>query len=106
MKGALRTAAPSRDGEGARYALLLRDFLRADADARDAWAALKSRMASHVDDLAPYGQIKGAALPLLMRGAEHWAVETAWARRHASASEQRRLGSLLSPEQSGMTATP
>ena len=76
----------AQDGEGARYALLFRDFLRADADARDAWAALKSCIASHVGDLVPYGQIKGAALPLLMRAAEHWAVETGWAPRHASTS--------------------
>jgi GrpB-like predicted nucleotidyltransferase (UPF0157 family) len=76
----------AQDGEAARYALLFRDFLRADANARDAWAALKSCIASHVDDLAPYGQIKGAALPLLMRSAEQWAVETAWAPRLASAS--------------------
>jgi GrpB-like predicted nucleotidyltransferase (UPF0157 family) len=76
----------AQDGESARYALLFRDFLRADADARDAWAALKSCIASHVDDLAPYGQIKGAALPLLMRGAERWAVETAWTPRHAGTS--------------------
>ncbi len=68
-------------GEGsgsARYALLFRDFLRADADARAAWAELKSRTAAVVDTLAPYGQIKAAALPLLMHSAEEWAAETGW----------------------------
>jgi len=62
----------------ARYALLFRDYLRADAEARATWAGFKLRVASAVGQLAPYGQIKGAALPLLMRCAEQWATETAW----------------------------
>jgi dephospho-CoA kinase len=67
------------DGSGsARYALLFRDFLCSDADARATWAGFKLCVAPAVGQLAPYGQIKGAALPLLMRCAEQWAAETAW----------------------------
>jgi len=64
--------------DGARYALLFRDYLRADSQARTTWADLKAHIASAIPDLAPYGQIKAAALPLLMRGAERWAAETNW----------------------------
>jgi GrpB-like predicted nucleotidyltransferase (UPF0157 family) len=64
--------------ESARYALLFRDFLRANREARVTWAEFKLRLASAVAELAPYGQIKGAAFPLLMRWAEQWAAENAW----------------------------
>lgn len=65
-------------GRNVRYALLFRDFLRADAAARDAWGAFKVRLAGSVTDLTAYGQIKAAAQPLLMRAAESWADSTAW----------------------------
>jgi GrpB-like predicted nucleotidyltransferase (UPF0157 family) len=68
----------------ARYALLFRDFLRADPEARATWGEFKARAASVVGELAPYGQIKGAALPLLMRCAEQWAIETAWRPGHTT----------------------
>lgn len=68
----------AENGGAARYALLFRDFLRADTEAREAWGEFKLRLASAVDDLAAYGQIKGAAFPLLMRCAEAWAAESAW----------------------------
>jgi hypothetical protein len=42
----------------ARYALLFRDYLRADDSARQAWGAFKKRLAVSVPDLADYGQIK------------------------------------------------
>jgi GrpB-like predicted nucleotidyltransferase (UPF0157 family) len=66
------------NSDAARYALLFRDYLRADPQARATWADVKAQIASAVPDLAPYGQIKAAALPLLMRGAEQWAAETNW----------------------------
>src|SRR5262249_42237479 len=66
------------NSDGARYALLFRDYLRADSQARTTWADLKAHIASAIPDLVPYGQIKAAALPLLMRGAEQWAAETNW----------------------------
>ena len=65
-------------GRNVRYALLFRDFLRADADARDAWGAFKSRLAETVTDLYDYGQIKAAVQPLLMERAEQWAARTGW----------------------------
>ena len=65
-------------GANARFALLFRDFLRADHEARDHWGAFKRRLAQAVPDLSEYGQVKAAAYPLLMRAAEAWAVDTAW----------------------------
>lgn len=62
----------------ARYALLFRDFLRADAEARQTWARFKVRLAETATDLYSYGQIKATAQPLLMTLAEEWAVATAW----------------------------
>lgn len=62
----------------ARYALLFRDYLRADVAARDSWAAFKRSAAIADSDLAGYGQIKSSAMPELMERAEGWAAETAW----------------------------
>jgi dephospho-CoA kinase len=62
-----------------RYALLFRDYLRADGAARDGWAAFKQAVESVTHDLGEYGRIKSAAMPLLMASAERWAAETAWA---------------------------
>jgi len=62
----------------ARYALLFRDYLRADATARDDWASLKLAVAAVTSDLGEYGRIKSAAMPLLMASAERWAAATAW----------------------------
>ena len=52
-----------------RYALLFRDFLRADAAARDSWGAFKTRLAQSVTDILDYGQFKAAVQPLLMERA-------------------------------------
>lgn len=38
----------------------------------------KTRLAEANLDIYAYGQIKATAQPLLMRLAEHWAVETHW----------------------------
>ncbi|RMI41654.1 GrpB family protein [Streptomyces triticirhizae] len=65
-------------GPNARFALLFRDFLRADAEARDAWGAFKTRLSMSVSDLADYGQIKAPATVVLMRAAERWAATTGW----------------------------
>lgn len=62
----------------ARYALLFRDFLRADSDSRRAWGGFKARLAEAELDIYAYGQIKATAQPLLMRLAEQWAAETSW----------------------------
>jgi len=65
-------------GRNVRYALLFRDFLRADPAARDTWGAFKTRLAGSVTDLLDYGQIKASVQPLLMLQAEGWAVQTGW----------------------------
>jgi GrpB-like predicted nucleotidyltransferase (UPF0157 family) len=66
-------------GPNARYALLFRDYLRAEPGARDAWGAFKRRLAASVPDLADYGQIKAPAAEILMGAAERWATTTGWA---------------------------
>ena len=65
-------------GPNTRFALLFRDYLRADEAARRAWAAFKQRLALSVPDLLDYGQIKAPATEVLMRAAERWAAETCW----------------------------
>jgi len=66
------------DGPNTRYALLFRDYLRADERARRGWGAFKQRLALNVTDLMDYGQIKAPATEVLMAGAERWAEETGW----------------------------
>jgi GrpB-like predicted nucleotidyltransferase (UPF0157 family) len=65
-------------GPNTRYALLFRDFLRADAPSRQAWGAFKQRLAQSVPDLADYGQIKAPATEILMVAAERWATDSPW----------------------------
>jgi len=65
-------------GPNARYALLFRDYLRADERARDGWGTFKQRLAINVPDLMDYGQIKAPATEVLMAGAERWAEATGW----------------------------
>ncbi|MFE3516105.1 GrpB family protein [Streptomyces sp. NPDC059166] len=65
-------------GPNARFALLFRDFLRADRNACRAWGAFKQRLALSVPDLSDYGQIKAPATEVLMAAAERWAEETGW----------------------------
>ena len=55
-------------GPNARYALLFRDYLRADDGARRGWGAFKRRLAVSVSDLADYGQIKATG----DRGTHGW----------------------------------
>jgi len=61
-----------------RFALLFRDYLRADETARDAWGAFKRRLAISVTDLADYGQIKQPATEILIQAAEQWAAGCGW----------------------------
>ncbi|MGW6399187.1 GrpB family protein [Streptomyces sp. NPDC055134] len=68
-------------GPNARYALLFRDYLRADEPAWRAWrawGAFKQRLAASVPDLFDYGQIKATASEILMAAAERWATDTTW----------------------------
>lgn len=63
-------------GPNARYALLFRDYLRADEPARRAWGAFK--LAVSAADLSDYGQIKVPATDVLMAAAGRWAAATCW----------------------------
>ncbi|MEV5980462.1 GrpB family protein [Streptomyces sp. NPDC052114] len=65
----------------ATYALLFRDYLRADRGAREAWGAFKRRLARSARTLEEYGQIKAPATDALMAGARLWAVQTGWTPR-------------------------
>ena len=62
-----------------RYALLFRDFLRADALTAAAYAELKRRIAHHhPDSIADYIDIKDPAFDLIMAAAEMWARQSGW----------------------------
>lgn len=65
-------------GQNVRYALLFRDYLRADVQAAAAWGRFKVRLAHTVDDLMDYGQIKATAQEILMQSAERWADNQGW----------------------------
>ncbi|MCX5165090.1 GrpB family protein [Streptomyces sp. NBC_00053] len=68
-----------REGDpNCRYALLFRDYLRADEAARQQWGAFKRRLAHSVPDLLDNGQIKAPATEILMIAAERWAAATGW----------------------------
>ena len=66
------------DAPNARFALLFRDYLRADDTARQAWGAFKRRLAVSVTDYADYGQIKQPATEILIQAAERWAAGCGW----------------------------
>lgn len=62
-----------------RYALLFRDYLRADARAADAYAAVKRALATAApDDFDTYYAVKDPACDLIIAGAEQWAERTDW----------------------------
>jgi GrpB-like predicted nucleotidyltransferase (UPF0157 family) len=61
-----------------RYALLFRDFLRADPAVREAWARFKKELAASTETLADYGTVKDPATDVLMALAERWAQDTSW----------------------------
>ena len=64
--------------ETVRYALLFRDFLRANDDHRDTWGRFKMRLAREFPDMHVYGQMKATVQPLLMALAEEWAAKRRW----------------------------
>src|SRR5262245_52761246 len=61
-----------------RYALLFRDFLRADPTSRQAWGQFKLRLSETVSDIFVYGEIKASVQPVLMALAETWASGRSW----------------------------
>jgi dephospho-CoA kinase len=66
------------DGPGWRHALLLRDWLRAQADERDAYAALKLRLVRSARATAEYAEAKGPWLEKAFARADAWAAQTGW----------------------------
>ena len=61
-----------------RYALLFRDFLRANDVARDAWGGFKTQLARATRRLSDYGAVKDPATDVLLALAERWATDTSW----------------------------
>lgn len=62
-----------------RYPLLFRDYLRAHADAAEAYARTKIKIAHyHADDIEAFCDIKDPVCDLIVFAAEAWAKETGW----------------------------
>lgn len=61
-----------------RFALLFRDFMRANPDARDAWAVFKRELARIADTVDDYVEVKDPATDVVMVVAETWAADTGW----------------------------
>ena len=69
------------DGPGWRYALLFRDWLRAEADERDAYAALKRQLAQSATTTTEYVEAKGPWIVGALARADAWARNTGWSGR-------------------------
>ena len=68
-----------------RYALLFRDFLRANVRARDLWSEFKHRLAEEVEgDRELYVELKDPATDVLIATAEVWARATGWSAPQSS----------------------
>jgi dephospho-CoA kinase len=63
---------------GWRFALLMRDHLRAVPAARDEYAAAKRRWAAEHDDVEGYAQAKEPWFDTEAEAAHAWALETGW----------------------------
>lgn len=62
-----------------RYALLFRDYLRADPAAAEAYAQVKTALARlHPGDQDAYYDVKDPVCDIIMRAAELWAADTGW----------------------------
>ena len=61
-----------------RYALLFRDYLRANDDARDRWGAVKARIAAETGSRDAYAEAKDPLTDVVMTEAERWATANAW----------------------------
>jgi GrpB-like predicted nucleotidyltransferase (UPF0157 family) len=62
-----------------RYALLVRDFLRADPPTAQAYGRLKQRLAAALADPAAYPDVKDPVADLVYLAAERWAAANGWA---------------------------
>ena len=63
---------------GWRFALLMRDHLRADAQARDAYAAAKQGWAAEHAEASSYAAAKEPWFDREARAADDWALRTGW----------------------------
>jgi GrpB-like predicted nucleotidyltransferase (UPF0157 family) len=61
-----------------RYALLFRDYLRADVGARGRWETVKRQVAASSVDRRAYAVAKDPLTDRLMVAAERWAVLSGW----------------------------
>jgi GrpB-like predicted nucleotidyltransferase (UPF0157 family) len=61
-----------------RFALLFRDFMRANDDARDAWGLFKIELAKIAPTVQDYVEVKDPATDVVMVVAEHWASDVGW----------------------------
>jgi GrpB-like predicted nucleotidyltransferase (UPF0157 family) len=62
-----------------RYALLFRDYLRADAGAAQAYRQVKEALARlHPDDIGAYLAVKDPVCDIIIRAAERWAAEAGY----------------------------
>ncbi len=68
-----------------RYALLFRDYLRAEPATVAAYAELKRRLAGLGIDRGTYSDVKDPACDLIMAAAERWAVQVGWTPEPAAA---------------------
>ena len=60
-----------------RYALLFRDYLRADPRVRGAYEQVKEALARlHPGDIDAYYDVKDPVCDIIMAAAEYWAIET------------------------------
>lgn len=62
-----------------RFALLCRDYLRADPQARGGYERAKLALARlHPDDVEAYYDVKDPIFDIILAGAEHWVVATGY----------------------------
>lgn len=66
------------DGPGWRYALLFRDWLRAEVEERAAYAELKARLARTAATTTEYVEAKGPWIVEALARADQWARHTGW----------------------------
>lgn len=62
-----------------RYALLVRDFLRAEARVAEAYGELKKRLAASLADPDTYPDVKDPVADIIYVAAERWALANNWA---------------------------
>jgi GrpB-like predicted nucleotidyltransferase (UPF0157 family) len=61
-----------------RYALLFRDYLRAQPATAQAYAEVKQQLAQHLADPEMYPDVKDPVVDLIYFAAEAWAAATGW----------------------------